>query len=309
MFDVPFLYGAPWDQASDRSEERVTVLSRKLNDQLFGGEDSSGRMLRINGEEYRVAGVLDEWTPVPKFYDLNNNPYEAPEALYLPFSLAAKNGFSRSGNTSCWKPVADGGFEEFLASECIWIQMWIELRDASEREGYLRFLDAYAEEQKALGRFQRPINNRLSTPSEWLEDREVIDDNVNVLLSLAVLFLVVCLLNTIGLLLAKIMRRAKDISLRRALGASKKTLFAQYIIEAGMIGAAGGLLGIAATWMGLRGIESLWSDYDFIRYLVRMDWNMVLLAVVLAILSALAAALYPTWRACNITPASQLRIQ
>ena len=143
----------------------------------------------------------------------------------------------------------------------------------------------------------------------WLEDREVIDDNVNVLLSLAVLFLVVCLLNTIGLLLAKIMRRAKDISLRRALGASKKTLFAQYIIEAGMIGAAGGLLGIAATWMGLRGIESLWSDYDFIRYLVRMDWNMVLLAVVLAILSALAAALYPTWRACNITPASQLRIQ
>ena len=116
MFDVPFLYGAPWDQASDRSEER------------------------INGEEYRVAGVLDEWTPVPKFYDLNNNPYEAPEALYLPFSLAAKNGFSRSGNTSCWKPVADGGFEEFLASECIWIQMWIELRDASEREGYLRFL-------------------------------------------------------------------------------------------------------------------------------------------------------------------------
>jgi putative ABC transport system permease protein len=40
-----------------------------------------------------------------------------------------------------------------------------------------------------------------------------------------------------------------------------------------------------------------------------MDWSMVLLAVVLAVLSALAAALYPTWRACNITPASQLRIQ
>ena len=309
MFDVPFLYGAPWDRASDDAEERVTVLSQELNEQLFGGEDSTGRMLTLNGEEYRVSGVLDEWTPVPKVYDLNNNPYEAPEALYLPFSLAATNGFSRSGNTSCWKPVADGGFEEFLASECIWIQMWVELRDESEKDGYLQFLDAYAAEQKALGRFQRPLNNRLNTPSEWLADREVVDDNVSVLLSIAGLFLVVCLLNTIGLLLAKIMRRAKDISLRRALGASKMTLFAQYIIEAGMIGAAGGMLGVGATWLGLRGIENLWSDYDFIQYLVRMDWTMVLLAVVLAVMSAFAAALYPTWRACNITPASQLRIQ
>ena len=123
------------------------------------------------------------------------------------------------------------------------------------------------------------------------------------------LFLVVCLLNTIGLLLAKVMRRARDISLRRALGASRLALFSQYIIEAGIIGTAGGLLGVGATWLGLRGIENLYVDYEFIRHLVRMDWTMVLLAVVLAILSALGAALYPTWRACNITPASQLRIQ
>lgn len=309
MFDVPFLYGAPWDRAADQAEERVAVLSRELNDQLFGGEDSTGRMLRINGETYRVSGVLDDWTPVPKFYDVNNNPYEAPEGLYLPFSLAVTNAFSRSGNTSCWKPVGEGGLEEFLASECIWIQMWIELRDESEKADYLGFLDSYAEEQKALGRFQRPLNNRLNTPAEWLADREVVDDNVNVLLSIAVLFLVVCLLNTIGLLLAKIMRRAKDISLRRALGASKKALFVQYIIEAGMIGTAGGLLGVLAAWIGLRGVENLFADYDFIEYLVQMDWTMVLLAVALAVLSALGAALYPTWRACNIAPASQLRIQ
>jgi len=309
MFDVPFAYGGPWDEAADQASERVVVLSADLNQQLFGGEDSVGRMLTINDEPYRIAGVLAAWNPVPKFYDLNNNPYEEPEQLYLPFSLAATNGFDRSGNTSCWKPVEEGGFEKFLASECIWIQMWIELRNASEKQDYLQFLDAYVEGQKALGRFARPLNNRLHNPAEWMVDREVVDDNVNVLLSIAALFLIVCLLNTIGLLLAKIMRRAKDISLRRALGASKASLFMQHVVEAGMIGAAGGMLGIAATWTGLRGIENLYVEYDFIQYLVRMDWSMVLLAVVLAVVSALAAALYPTWRACNITPASQLRIQ
>ena len=59
----------------------------------------------------------------------------------------------------------------------------------------------------------------------------------------------------------------------------------------------------------LRGIENLFSAYEFVGKLVRMDWVMVLAAVALAIVSALAAALYPTWRASNVTPASQLRIQ
>jgi putative ABC transport system permease protein len=291
------------------SEERVVVLSWEMNEELFGAEDSVGRMLTINGESYRVAGVMDKWTPVPKFYDLNNNPYDAPARIFLPFSLAVANRMPRNGNTSCWKPVEDGGFEKFLSSECIWIQMWVELESASQRDEYMDFLNAYVEGQKKLGRFPRPMNNRLNNPEEWMADREVVDDQVNVLLSIAILFLVVCLLNTIGLLLAKVMRRAKDISLRRALGASKTTLFTQYIIEAGMIGAAGGTLGIATTWLGLRGIENLYVEYDFIQHLVRMDWSMVILAVVLAIASALGAALYPTWRACNITPASQLRIQ
>jgi putative ABC transport system permease protein len=153
------------------------------------------------------------------------------------------------------------------------------------------------------------MNNRLSDVEEWMQVEEVVDQDVTVLLGLAVLFLVVCLLNTIGLLLAKVMRRGKDISLRRALGASKQSLFAQYIIEAGLIGIAGGLLGVALSWLGLRGVENLFTGMDFVQRLVVMDWSMVALAVLLAIVSALAAALYPTWRAANVTPASQLRIQ
>jgi putative ABC transport system permease protein len=149
----------------------------------------------------------------------------------------------------------------------------------------------------------------LSDVEEWMEINEVVQDDVNVLLGLAFLFLVVCLLNTVGLLLAKVMRRAKDISLRRALGASRTSLFSQYVVEAGLVGLGGGLLGIGLTWLGLRGIQNLFAGMEFVRRLAVMDWSMVVLAVILAIVSALAAALYPTWRAANITPASQLRLQ
>lgn len=309
MFDVPFQFGGGWDAAADQTEERVVVLSSEMNQQLFGGEDSVGRMMTMNNEPYQVVGVLDEWMPIPTFYDLNNNPYDGAESIYLPFSLAVAGEWGSSGNNSCWKSPEGGTYAAYLASECIWIQMWVELQNASDESAYMQFLDDYVEEQKTLGRFPRDLNNRLSTPAEWMVNREVVDDTVSVLLSLAVLFLVVCLLNTVGLLLAKVMRRTNDISLRRALGASKSELFQQYIVEAGMIGIAGGLLGIGMTWLGLRGIENVFSEYDFIAYLVSMDWSMVLLAVALAIVSALGAALYPTWRACNVSPATTLRIQ
>lgn len=309
MFDIPFKYGSGWDAAADLAEERVAVLSGPMNEQLFGGEDSTGRMLMMNNEPFLIVGVLDEWHPVPTYYDLNNNPYAGPEAIYAPFSLAVTGEWGSSGNNSCWKPPEEGGYEGYLASECIWIQMWVELLTTAEKNAYKQFLDDYVMEQKQLGRFPRELNNRLSTPAEWMVNREVVDDTVSVLLALSILFLVVCLLNTIGLLLAKVIRRGSDISLRRALGASKAELFKQYIVEAGLIGVAGGLAGIAMTWLGLRGIENVFSDYDFIEHLVTMDVQMVGLAVVLAIISALGAALYPTWRACSISPATTLRIQ
>jgi len=307
MFDVPFKYGSGWDKTADDNVEMVIVLSREINDRVFGGENSVGRTIMLNGDAFRVTGVLEDWTPIPKFYDITNGAFNEVEDVYFPFSVSISIELSGRGNTSCWKPVGVGGWSAFLNSECVWMQYWVELHGDDERAEYLAFLDAYAESQKLLGRFPRPLNNRLNNVMEWMEYREVVEEDVKVLLGLAILFLVVCLLNTIGLLLAKVLRRSADISLRRALGASKNAVFSQYIIEAGVIGLAGGLAGVGMTWLGLRGIEILYGQFDFVSNLVSMDWVMILAAVVLAIFSALGAALYPTWRACRIEPASQLK--
>ena len=132
MFDVPFKYGSGWDAEADRAEERVAVLSAPMNERLYGGEDSTGRMLMMNNEPYRIAGVLDEWRPVPKFYDLNNNPYEDPEAIYTPFSLAVTGQWGSAGNNSCWKPPEEGGYEGYLA----WYGKHVKQTDApADAEG------------------------------------------------------------------------------------------------------------------------------------------------------------------------------
>ena len=307
MFDLPFLHGSGWDDSADNNLDKVVVLSKEINERVFGGENSVGRSLRLNGMDFQVVGVVDKYLPVPRFYDVTTGAFDEPAEVYIPFNIGVEYEFSRNGNTSCWKAPDGDGFEAFLNSECVWIQFWAELRNDEEKQGYMAFLNAYTQQQKEMGRFPRPLNNRLSNVMEWMEIEEVVEDDAQVMLGLSLLFLVVCLLNTIGLLLAKFLGKSGDISLRRALGASRGSLFVQHMIESGMIGLAGGVLGIGLTWLGLRGIKMLFGE--FVENLVGLDWVMILTAIGLAIVSALLAGLYPTWRACRIAPASQLKIQ
>lgn len=317
MFDTPFLYGSGWPAESEPggfASDLLVVLSRETNDRLFGGENSVGRDVRLGVAAgdirpvFRVVGVLDEWRPIPKFYDLTNDPFGNIEDIFIPFDLpyAISAGMERQGNTNCWKPTG-AAFRALLGSECIWIQYWVELRNQLERDEFMQFLDAYTTEQKATGRFQRPLNNRLSNVQEWLDNQRVVQPEAKMLLAIAVMFLAVCLLNTIGLLLSKFLGKASEVGVRRALGASRRTLFYQYLIETSLIGVTGGVFGLLLTWFGLAAMLAIFGSEA--ANLLQLDLTMVAFAIGLAVVSSIAAGLYPTWRACSITPASQLKSQ
>ena len=120
------------------------------------------------------------------------------------------------------------------------------------------------------------------------------------------LFLVVCLLSTIALTLTKFVGRKGEISLRRALGASRAAIFRQQLVEVAVIGFSGGLIGLLLAGLGLQGIRVLNDAPDG---LVTLDWIMVLTAISVAIISSIVAGIYPAWRVCRIPPAAQLKTQ
>ncbi|HEY0961003.1 MAG TPA: ABC transporter permease [Pseudomonadales bacterium] len=308
MFDVPMLYGSGWTEAEDIAAEQVVVLSAETNERVFGGEDSVGRTLRMSGADYRVVGVMEEWNPSPRFYDPTGGAFSDSEDAYIPWELVVTKELPRSGNTNCWRPLEGDGLQAFLNSECIWIQLWVELRNADERAEYEDFLDAYATTQKDLGRMPRPLDTRATPVTPMLQEMGLIPEEAQVLLGLSVMFLVVCLLNTIGLLLAKFLGKATEIGTRRALGASRGVLFQQYLVEAGLIGFCGGILGLGLAWLGLEGIKAQFpSEQDAVERVMVLDWNMAFVAVALAIVASLVTAIYPTWRACSIQPAAYLK--
>ncbi|MDH3441803.1 MAG: FtsX-like permease family protein, partial [Gammaproteobacteria bacterium] len=197
-------------------------------------------------------------------------------------------------------------FEQWLNSESVWIQYFVELDSPRDRGDYVAHLDAYVEGQKALGRFERPMNNNIYNVMEWMEYHEVVEKDARVLLGLSFLFLLVCVLSTIALLLTKFIGKKGDVSLRRALGASRKAIFNQQLVEVAVIGFSGGLAGLGLAWLGLQGIDYL---YDAPAGLVRLDWVMVATAIGVSVLSGMVAGMYPAWRVCQIPPAAQLKTQ
>lgn len=305
MFGVPFQYGSGWGDAEDESKARVVVISSELNDKLFGGKNSVGKTLRLQQADFRIIGVLGDWRPDPHFYDLFMGAYADYEQVYVPLSTSRDLRMDHDGSTDCW---GDGGGDQaHLETEpCTWLQFWVELDSPASVADYKLFLEHYSADQHAAGRFVRPTNVRLRDVMQWLDFNQVVPSDTRLQAWLALGFLVVCLMNTVGLMLAKFMRRAGELGVRRALGASRRALFGQLLLESGVVGFVGGALGLLLALLGLWLVRQQPSDYA---KLAHMDSVMLLATFVISVVASTLAGVVPAWRACRVAPALQLKAQ
>ncbi len=305
MFDVPFEYGAPWRASDGDARAAVVVLSRELNDKLFGGANSVGRTVTLDNEAYRVAGVIFDWNPIPRFYNLDTN-LGGPEQIFMPFTTAIARGLQIEGSLQCLKSLGTGK-DAILHSECVWVQFWVELPTTAAVRSYRSFLTNYAAEQRELGRFNWPPRVALRNVRQWLAYRQVVPNDVSLLVLCSFAFLLTCLLNGVGLMLAKFMARAPNVCIRRALGAGSGAIVKQCLVEAGLVGFVSGLVGLGVAMLGLLVARGLFPPTGVA--LTRLDRGDVVIAVALSIAATLLAGLYPTWRATQVQPAWQLKAQ
>lgn len=316
MFKVPFRYGGPWDRNADAKPEAVVVISSQLNERLFGGADSVGRSLRLRDREFRVIGVLAPWRPRVRFYDPTQSGISDPEDVYLPFNWVEPMEISTSGNSDGWITVpadnSDSFVEALRGTEQTWLQMWVELESPAKAAAYHDFLNAYVLEQKKLGRFARPLNNRVTPMMAFLDELGVVPAQVRALAVISTLFLVVAALNLIGLFLGKFLARSSVVGVRRAMGASRGSIFMQHFVECELIGLIGGALGLALSTAILallsRSIIGRMPNIT-VKDFFALDGTMVLAALGLSLFAGAIAGLYPSWRICVIPPAQHLKSQ
>jgi putative ABC transport system permease protein len=206
------------------------------------------------------------------------HPHRDPRALAAQPAFAA---FAHAGVRRAAAVVAPGGVD-------------LQVVGTVERNVDLR----------RLGRFERAPDVRLRDVADWLDYKRVVPATVRMQTWIAFGVLLVCLVNATGLLVARFLRKSGEIGVRRALGASRRTVFFQCIVESGLTGLAGGLLGLPLAWLGLWLVRQQPVAYA---PNVHMDPLMLGAAIAIAVQSTLLAGVWPAWRASGVVPALQVK--
>jgi putative ABC transport system permease protein len=104
-----------------------------------------------------------------------------------------------------------------------------------------------------------------------------------------------------NIMFVSVVERTREIGIRKAIGARRRTILLQFLIEAAVICVAGGLIGLGLAWATALAVRE--------RLPASMSWEVALMAVGVSLLTGLGAGFLPAWRAAKMNPVDALRAE
>ena len=311
MFNVPFLQGSAWNAAADATGDHVAVLGRTFARRLFGATPALGKVVTLGGSSFRVVGILDDWHPIPRFYDLTVGAYAPADSVYVPLtSIRDMNsevslGWWNCGDATAGKVIQAGHFAPLLGPECQWVSVWAEIFSPQGQPRFAAFLAKTLEQMKKVGHATPSDSSSVPNVLQTLANAHVVPGDIRAYTVMGFLFLWLCVLSATGTLLGKFLRRSSEIGVRRALGASRTDILIQFLIESGLLGVGGGVLGVLLAELSLTAIR---HAPTYLSGVVGMSDMLLVASVSLAALSGTLAGLMPAWRAAHTDIGVILRV-
>jgi len=290
------------DQHDVDERARVCVIGSEVKRAAFFLEDPIGKYLRIGTQEFQVVGVMAERAVstgrnVFSLRDLNQD-------IYLPITVAMED-FQIYVEQAI--PVDIGGLSKLLArmfdrprlEKRPVTQIVVQVDDESQTWEAARVV------RRILERRHKGINDfEIVIPAELLRQSQQTQRIFNIVMgAIASISLVVGGIGIMNIMLATVSQRAREIGIRRCVGASRADIARQFLLECLVITSIGGLLGIA---LGVE-MATLISRYAEWRTIV--SGQAVLLSLCVAITTGVVFGLYPAVRAANIEPMEALRAE
>lgn len=271
--------GIAADEDRVPGRDAVVVLSHETWSQQFGADPHLvGRDIRLSGQPFTVIGVTPEGFSGVDFY--------VPAAFYVPLAMLPALDTRDQFNALERRDVRTVGVIGRLKSG-------MSLDQASQEVQLIA---------RALEQTYPDVNAghglllRTEVDARFAEYFPVLTLGLMLIgLSLAVL-LVACA-NVAGLLTSLAPPRAREMALRLAVGGSRARLVRQLITEAVLIAMAGGALGLAFGYGGIRSFQQFQIASDAgVRFTFALDRRALLVGLAAATISALLSSLVPAWR-------------
>jgi putative ABC transport system permease protein len=265
--------GRSFSRLEDLANSRVVVINKKLEAQLFRGRDPIGRMIRIAGVPFEVIGV-----------------YSQPPGLF-------------SGASPPFAGIPHGAFLKYIPATRGWMRLAVApAADVSQQQAI--------DEVTALLRSLRGLKpGQESTFSIVTQDKLL--DTWNQLTG--VFFLVMIALSSIGLMVGgvgvvaimmiSVTERTREIGVRKALGATRREIMWQFLVEAATLTLVGGAVGMligAGIAVGISKLTPIPANIPL--------WSVVA-ALAASVLTGIGFGIYPASRAARLDPVEALRYE
>ena len=268
--------GRYFTEEEDGAARRVAVLGARVADELFEGVDPVGERIRIGGVPFDVIGVLEA-----KGASASQASDEDGQIL-----VPLKTGMRRVFNT------------DFVTL------LYVRVRDGEDLDLAAARIGAVLRERHRLDRLGRPDDFRVDNQMLVIEaEREAAASFQRLITTLASVALLVGGVGILSIMLLSVRERRNEIGLRIAVGAKRRDVRTQFVLEALLLGGAGGLAGL------LLGVAAAASLGRATEWRTEISPPAIAIALGAALTVSLVFGVYPARRAAALDPIESLRAE
>ena len=270
---------------SDRnvaSRDSVVVLGSKVAEDLFGSDDPIGQKVKIKGKGFTVIGVLE-----PKgggFLGFSmDNVVVVPITTYQTRLFAQRTASGEDAVQSIAVMVSSPEVADEVRGEMETILRRRHRIAPDEKDDF-----AVVSQEQVLGIFE-----------------EVTGVFTIFLGAIAGISLLVGGIGIMNIMLVSVTERTREIGIRKAVGAKRRDILIQFLLEAAMLSLVGGGIGVVGGWL----LSTLISQLNISGYVIHsvVSPDIVILAISVSVIIGLASGIYPAIRAARLNPIDALR--